>query len=74
MIDIKKDKQVWSISFLQEKRIDNKNLKRKKIYARLENNSWSADLLEIGSLSLKIEVLNIDYLWQLFSPNMLESK
>ena len=40
-----------------------RKFKRRKVYARFEDNISAADLAEIGSLSSKAEVSNIYYLW-----------
>ena len=41
------------------------------VYSRFEDNIWTVDLGEMGSLSYLIIVLNICHVWQMFSPNML---
>ena len=45
---------------------------KKKVYARFKDNIWATDLAEVKLLSSNIEVLNIYFLWQMFSSNMLE--
>ena len=40
-----------------------RKFKRRKVYARFEDNISAADLAEIGSLSSKVEVSNIYYVW-----------
>ena len=45
---------------------------KKKVYARFNDNIWATDLAEVKLLSSNIEVLNIYFLWQMFSSNMLE--
>ena len=48
-----------------------KKLKRKKVYARFKDNIWATDLAEVKLLSSNIEVLNIYFVQQMFSSNML---
>ena len=36
-----------------------KKFKRRKVYARFKDNSWAADLAEMGSILLRIKMLNI---------------
>ena len=38
-----------------------KKFKRRKVYARFKDNSWAADLAEMGSMSSKNQ--DVKYLW-----------
>ena len=84
MIDIKEYQQIWSISFFKpgsrirvneqlteklHKPVINK-YKKRKVYARFNDNTWAADLAEMGSLFSSNRMLNIYYVSQIFLLNM----
>ena len=75
MMDIKEDLEIWFITFFYKKTVSgakasvneelaqelHKPVIKRKVYARFKDNIRVADLAEMGSYLLKIEVLNIYY-------------
>ena len=51
-----------------------KNFKRRKVYTRFKDNIWAADLAKWSHCLLRIKMLNIHYVSQLFSLNMEKVK
>ena len=75
-MDIKKDQQVWSINFITKKQDREENyvinkFERRKVYARFKDKIRQQIQLKWDHYLLKIVALNIYYLWQMFSPNVM---
>ena len=51
-----------------------KNFKRRKVHTRFKDNIWAADLAKQSHCLLRIKMLNIHYVSQLFSLNMEKVK